>query len=591
MDAFSDPNVETVAVMSSAQIGKTALLCTTVAYFIVVDACPLLIVQPTLTMAEAFSKDRLAPMIRDTAVLRGKVKDARSRDSNNTILTKHYPGGVLTIVGSNSPASLASRPIRVVLLDELDKFEVTSQGDSADQAIKRTQRFWNRKIGLFCTPTREGASRIARAYEQGDQRKFFVPCPDCGHEQILVWQQVRWEKDESGKHDPSTARYVCEECASWWDDAARWRAVGKGRWIAQNPDVKNKRSVSFHVWECYCPGSKLSAMVQAFLDAKDNPASLEVFVNTTLGETWKERGDAPEWELLYERRERYEFQRCPEGVLFLSAGIDVQDGRIEVAVYGWGEGKESWLIDYIILEGKTSEPEIWDKLTQALGHEYPHESGISLGITQTAIDTGFNTQHCYAWVRRQIAGKVMAIKGRDAGAAPLGKPSPVDVTIRGKTISNGVLLWPVAVSLLKHSTYSLLRLAKPTEPGQPFPQGYCHFSESQDAEFFKQLTAEEVRTTRNRLGFDRQEWIKTRPRNEALDTRIYATAAAIRFGMDRATAQNWAGLRAQFPRKKQEPVVAPIATKEPNEPKKPPPATPPPAPTGRRTVKSSWMDR
>ncbi len=589
MDAFSEPGVDTVAVMSSAQIGKTAILGSVLGFFIDQDPAPILIVQPTLTMAEAFSKDRLAPMIRDTPNLRRKVKDPRSRDSNNTILHKQFPGGTLSIVGANSPASLASRPIRVVLLDEIDKFEITNQGDAADQAIKRTARFWNRKIGLFCTPTREGTSRIARAYEQGDQRKFFVPCPDCGHEQVLVWAQVEWDKDGAGNHDPNTARYVCEQCGAWWSDAVRWRAVGKGRWIAQNPEVRNKRS--FHVWEAYAPGSKLSALVASFLSVKDYPASLEVFVNTTLGETWKDRGESPNHERLFERREDYPHQEAPDEVCFLTAGVDVQLDRVEVQVVGWGPGKQSWLVDYAILEGRTSESEVWRKLSRFLEHEYPHASGIQLPIVQTAIDSGFATQDVYAWGRKQLAGKVIVIKGQDHGAAALGHPSAVDVTVAGKKLAKGIRIWPVNVSTLKYELYSWLSLPKPTSPGQPYPDGYCHFNQHQDVEFFKQLTAEEVRTTTNRRGFASSEWFQTRPRNEALDTRIYARAAAIRYGIDRATETEWAKLRAQFPVKRTG-AIGPIEVK-PQQPKvepKPVAVSRPVAPE-RKTIKSSWMNR
>lgn len=591
MDAFTEPGVDTVVVMSSAQVGKTATLGNVVGFFVDQDPSPILIIQPTLAMAEAYSKDRLAPMIRDTPNLRGKVKEARSRDSDNTILRKGFPGGHLTIVGANSPASLASRPIRIVLADEIDKYEITSQGDALDQAIKRTARFWNRKIGLFCTPTREGSSRIARAFQQGDQRKFFVPCPDCAHEQALVWAQVEWDKNEKGEHDPGTARYVCEKCGSWWDDAARWRAVSKGRWIALNPSVKNCRS--FFVWEAYAPGSRLSTMVSTFLSVKDYPESLEVFVNTTLGETWKQRGDAPEYERLLERRENYPHQTVPQRACFLTAGIDVQQDRIEVQVVGWGEGKESWLIDYGILTGRTSEPDVWDALTKFLDHQYPHESGLDLAIVQWAIDSGFETSMVYAWARRQMSGRGIVIKGRDSGASILGKPSPVDVNIGGKTIPRGVNVWSVNVSALKYELYGWLRLPKPTEANQPYPPGYCHFNESQDTEFFKQLTAEEVHT-RTIKGFVLSEWVKTRPRNEALDTRIYARAAAIRYGIDRATPAEWAKLRKQFPASADAVEGRPTILESAVAPK-PEPALPAsqsaPQPPQRRTIKSNWMNR
>ena len=237
MDAISDPANRDVVVMAGAQVGKTEVILNVIGYHIAHDPSPILVVQPTLEMAQSFSKDRLSPMLRDTPQLRGKVKDPRSRDANNTTTHKVFPGGHISLVGSNSAAGLASRPIRVVLCDETDRYPASagSEGDPIQLARKRSATFWNRKIVMVSTPTNKGASRIEASFEESDKRRFFVPCEDCGHEQTLKWSGVQWEKDK-----PETATYVCEECGSCWTDAARNRSVRKGQWQATEEQNRGK---------------------------------------------------------------------------------------------------------------------------------------------------------------------------------------------------------------------------------------------------------------------------------------------------------------------------------------------------------------
>jgi phage terminase large subunit GpA-like protein len=232
MDAMSDPAVDTVVFMSGAQIGKTELLLNGLGFYISHDPSPILVLQPTLEMAQAFSKDRLATMLRDTPCLKSKVRDPRSRDSGNTTLHKSFPGGHVTIAGSNSPSSLASRPIRIIFCDEIDRYPASagSEGDPVSLARKRSATFHNRKCVLTSTPTIRGASRIETAYEQSDQRRYFVPCPDCGAQDSLKWANVCWPENR-----PREAVYVCQHCGSAWDDVARRRALQKGQWLATAP--------------------------------------------------------------------------------------------------------------------------------------------------------------------------------------------------------------------------------------------------------------------------------------------------------------------------------------------------------------------
>jgi phage terminase large subunit GpA-like protein len=289
MDAMSDPDVETVVVMKSAQVGWTEIVNNVVGFHIHQDPAPILVVQPTVEMAETWSKDRLAPMLRDSPVLREKVANPRARDSGNTLLHKGFAGGHLTMAGANSPAGLASRPIRLVLFDEVDRFGASAgaEGDPITLGRKRTTTFWNRKILMGSTPTTSGVSRIERAFLSSDRRRYHVPCPHCGHEQVLRWPRVKWPEGR-----PAEALYHCEDCGAGWSDAQRWRAVKMGRWIAEG---EFNGVAGFHINELASTWRKLAETVKDFLDAKDEPEMLKAWVNTALGETWAGGGEAPDW--------------------------------------------------------------------------------------------------------------------------------------------------------------------------------------------------------------------------------------------------------------------------------------------------------
>jgi phage terminase large subunit GpA-like protein len=281
-----------------------------------------------------------------------------------------------------------------------------------------------------------------------------------------------------------------------------------------------------------------------FEKAQSNPTLLQVFVNTVLGETWTQMAEAPDWQRLYDRREDYRLGVVPLGGLFLVAGCDVQRDRLEVQVTAYGRGRENWLVDYVVIDGDTSLPEVWNRLTDLLNRVYPHQAGVELGIVKMAVDSGYATQQVYSWVRRQGPGRVLATKGYETGTAPIGQPTAVDVMVTGKRSKRGIKVWPVATGMLKSEFYGWLKLERPTvESGQPFPPAYCHFPELQE-EFFRQLTAEQL-VPKVVKGYRKLEWVKTRERNEALDTFVLGRAAAAQFGMDRFTERHWRVLEEQ----------------------------------------------
>jgi len=503
MDAFSDPKIHTVVVMSSAQIGKTELLNNIVGYFVDQDPSPMLMLQPTLEMGNTWSKDRLSPMIRDTRTLTDKISDSKARDSGNTILHKTFQGGHITIAGANSPASLASRPVRVVLADEVDRYPQSAgaEGDPLSLAFKRTTTFWNRKRMVVSTPTVKGVSRIEMAYEESDKRRYYVPCPECGLEQHLKWSNVTWEKD-----DPHSAAYCCEECGSMWSDPKRWTAVRNGRWVAERD---TKGIAGFHLNEIYSPWVPLSDMVINFLEAKKSPETLKTFINTSLGESWEEEGIQLSDLEIYNRREEYE--RVPKGALVVVAGADVQDDRIEVEIKGFGEGDESWGIEQIIIHGDPAKPKIWQELDDALLKTYENELGYVMRISATCIDSGGHfTDAVYKFCKNKEARRIYAVKGSSTPGSPL-------VGRGNRSNKSNVKLFMVGTDTAKELIFARMKI-------DTYGPGFMHFNKSYDEEFFKQLTAEKIMTKFER-GFPRRVWVKTRPRNEALDLNVYALAA------------------------------------------------------------------
>ena len=538
MDAISSPLCETVVVKASAQTGKSEVILCAIGYYMHQDPSPMLLIQPGLDLAEAFSKDRLAPMIRDCPVLSGKISDVKSRNSNNTLLHKKFAGGHITLAGSNSPSSLASRPIRVVLLDEVSRYPRSAgpEGDPVNLAKKRATTFFNRKFVEVSTPTIANMCRISFSYSLSDQRQFWVPCPHCKEAQVLKWAQVKWNDD-----DATTAHYLCEACQAPIYEEHKIGMLRAGEWRAQS---EFKGVAGFHISELYSPWSPWAKVVKDFLDSKDDPEKLKVWVNTSLGEEWQEKGDAPDWERIYRRRENYPIGRVPMHGLFLTCGVDIQEDRIEAEIVAWGRGKESWSVDYRRIEGKTNTKEPWEKLSELLGEHFEHETGAMMPIRRMAVDTGYNTQHVYEWVRRHSASRVMAVKGSDRIQLPVATPSFIDMNVNGVKMKRGLSLWHVGSSHLKSELYSLLKLDAPLNAGDPFPKGFCHFPEYSE-EFFKMITGEQL-VSKKVKGYTRLEWQKVRDRNEALDCRIYSRAAASVVGLDRFKDHNWAALEGEI---------------------------------------------
>jgi phage terminase large subunit GpA-like protein len=541
MDCLSPMSaIERTVFMKGAQIGGTECGNNWMGYIIHQAPGPMMSVQPTVEMAKRNSKQRIDPLIEESEVLRKLVRDPRSRDSGNTVLSKDFPGGVLVMTGANSAVGLRSMAARYLFLDEVDAYpgDVEGEGDPITLAMARTRTFARRKVFLVSTPKITGMSRIESAYEESDQRKYWVPCPTCREFQILKFAQLRWPKG-----DPQSAVYVCEHCGQEIRNHQKHSMLARGEWRAGAKG--DGRTAGFHISSLYSPVGWFSwgDAAKQFEQAQKNPALLQVFVNTVLGETWTLLGEAPEWQKLYDRREDYKVGLVPRGGLFLTAGADVQKDRIEVEITAWGRGKESWSVDYRVFEGDTSRAAVWEKLTGLLNESFTTESGLELPIMQLAVDSGFATIEVYQWARRQ-GGRVLVIKGDSRTPSLIGSASPVEVGPMGAKLKRGVRVWPVNSGMAKEELYRWLRQDRPTDEdvakGIPFPSGYCHFPRYSE-EYFKQITAEQL-VTKIVKGYRRHEWQKMRERNEALDCRVYARAAAGRVGIDRFQEKHWTDL-------------------------------------------------
>ena len=561
MDAITDPNIEQVTVMKSARVGYSKILNHIIAYHIHQDPCGIMVVQPTIEDAAGYSKEEIAPMIRDTKVLTNLVSDAKTRDSNNTILQKQFPGGVLSLVGANSARGFRRVSRRIVLFDETDGYPASAgtEGDQIKLGIARTQYFWNRKIVAGSTPTIKDFSRIERLFEQSDQRRYYVPCPDCGHMQYLRWPNMRWEGV-----DTDNVSYACEECGVLIPHNKKRWMVERGEWRATQPG--NGRHVGFHIWAAYSysPNAEWSNLAEEFELSKHDPEQLKTWINTTLGETWEdEYASKVGADALMERaaEAKYEITVPPPEALVLCMGCDVQDDRLSMSVFGFGRNEEMFLVDRKVIYGSPARADLWKQMDEVLMGKYINQDGFEMKIESAAIDTGGHyTQETYQYVRERSQLGLIGIKGiGQKGKPPLGKPTTQDITFSGKALRRGVKLFPVGVDVIKTTLHNKLKNAEKGE-------GYIHFYPTITHDYFEELTAER-QVLRYKHGYQERVWMKkSNARNEALDEMVYSWAAFERFRQryDRRTMWDQLEKRRNPEKPKQEVPLRSKGTKSAN---------------------------
>ena len=508
MNAMSNPDIETVTFKKSARVGYTKMLNNLVGYHAHLDPANILIVQPTLEDAEGHSTDEIAPMIRDTPILTDIFSDPKSRDGSNTLKKKSFPGGMLYLVGANSPRGFRRISARIIIFDEVDGYPISAgtEGDQIRLGKMRGAGFWNRKIVLGSTPLIEGESKIDDSFEAGDKRFYHVPCPHCGEFQTLKFANLTWPK---GK--PELAHFVCEVngCIIEHKDK-RWM-VERGKWIAEQPFNGH---ASFHIWAAYSymPKAAWGILAQEWLDAQRDSEALQTYTNTILGETWTEKAIKLQWEVLYDRR--YDYEAPAEDSIYLTMGADIQQDWIEVLVEGWTADEENFTVEHAYLYGDTSEPDVWDQLSKFIGRSWKNNAGTDLIISGGLVDSGFNTDYVYDFCAKHDARRIYASKGAHGAGRPI-----ADRARKKKTGSTPYpcRLFILGVDAAKSIIYHQLQLKTPGP-------GYRHFHSGLSAEFFEGLTAEKV-VTKKRRGFEYREWHQIRPRNEPLDCSVMNYAA------------------------------------------------------------------
>lgn len=556
MDCLSTNHTQKrVVFQKGAQIGGTEAGLNWLGYIIHYAPGPALCVNPTLDMAKRTSKQRITPMVETTPILRDRITAPKTKDGGNTILQKDFKGGSLIFAGANAPSGLRSMPVRYLFLDEVDGYpdEAGIEGDPVDLAMQRTSTFINRKIFMISTPTIKDASRIEQAFLEGDQRYYYVPCPHCGHYQILRWRNIVFDSKNL-----TEACYKCDSCGELLHDWQKDEMLRRGHWIAHKP--YNTKVASFHLSSLYSPHGWVSwtDIAREFLDVKEDPSRLQVWTNTKLAETWEDMaGEQIDPTNLMVRREAFG-ENLPSGVAVLTAGVDVQDNRLEIEIVGWGRAEESWSIDYVVLYGDPSTPELWAQLDDVLSRRYAHSKDIpDLGILGCCVDSGGHyTDHVINYCFARAHARIFAIKGDGGHGRPIW-PATASKSWRTKK--------PVYVIGVNDAKDTLMRRLHLTETSGA---GIWHFPIDRDREWFEQLTNEIVRK-KFKYGRLIREWRprKEGARTEALDCRVYAYAALralvrnYRFNLDFTAEQvAMAGLRTK-PKSAEQPaaIIKPAA--------------------------------
>lgn len=535
MNAFSDPRVREISVVAMSQVGKSEMELNIIGYIIDQDPGSVLYIQPNLDDAKKFSRLRIAPMIRDCDTLRAKVSEVRSRDAGNTVLQKTFPGGMLTMVGSQSPSALASTPARYVLGDEVDRWALSagSEGDPWALAAARTTTFYNAKMVAVSTPTIKGYSRIEKLFLDGTQERWCSQCPSCGEWHNITFDDIKFDFDTTGSgrrksYTLHSVHWCCPSCGCLHTEA-EMRAQ-PARWIAENPGAIERGRRSFWVNAFSSPWRSWDKIVLKFLEVKNDPEELKVFYNTVLGELWEDRGDLEDEDTMLARREDYGTAEdgtpveLPDGVLVLTCGVDTQDDRLEYEVVGHGHYGETWGIKKGIIMGDPNYDEPWERLDEVVSHVYKFRNGRGLTVSMTCVDSGgHKTQSVYMQTRARLQRRIFAIKGQGGDGIPYTKPpSKVKIVVGGKTVGQ-TWLYSIGVDAGKAAIMAALKV-------QEAGPKYCHFPRDNDRgydiNFFNGLLSEKL-VMKTERGRTRWAWekLKGHERNEALDCRNYALAA------------------------------------------------------------------
>lgn len=506
VDEFANPEVEQITLMWGAQLGKTQLLNCSMAYYVAHEPMSQMMMQPSQGDLNTWLETKFNPMVESNETLHKRIAKPRSREGVNNQNMKSYPGGFLMFSWAGSPRTMRGRSAPKIYCDEVDGYEYNAEGHPVNLLWQRAATFGDqRKLLVTSTPTIKGVSFVEKSFLAGDKRYFWLPCIHCKKDIKLIWAQVQWDKDANGNHLPETAYYCCQECGAKITDTDKRQMLQHGTWKAEKEFFGH---ASFHLNELYSSFRRWRDIVKSFLEKKE-VNDIQTFVNVSLAETWEETGERVDEHILAERREP--LKPLPEEVVMLTAGVDVQDNRLEMSVVGWGRDDEMFVIEHIPLYGDPSTPQLWYDLDTAIQKTYHRIDGKKLNIKSTCVDSGGHfTNSVYAFCKKNYGRRIFAIKGQGGEGKPIAsKPSKSNIA--------KCPLFHVGVDTIKFLIFARLKI-------QDYGPGYVHFSDSLEDEYFHQLTAEKI-VTKYVKGFQRRIFEKVRLRNETLDCMVYSIAA------------------------------------------------------------------
>ncbi len=526
MDAFTDPKVRHIVFVAASQVGKTEVINNMIGYIIDQNPGSILFVHPTTIDAREFSKLRIAPMIRDSPALRRRISAPKSRDSGNTLLQKSYPGGILTLCGSNEAHALASKPIRYVFGDERDRWAVSAgtEGDPWELAMARQTTFYNAKAVEVSTCTIRGSSAIAKSFAKGTMERWKSQCPHCGEYHEIQWKDIRYDAEETvvsneRTYTVSNIMWICPGCGCVSEETTMKKQPA--RWEAENPAAYANGERSFWLNAFVSPWASWESICLKYQNALGDTAKMQVVYNTCFGQLWEDRGDIQDPDTLLGRREIYEAE-LPEGVLVLTAGVDTQDDRFEYEILGHGHFRETWAIEKGIIMGRPDDPATWSSLDMMVfDRVLRFKDGLGLKVSMSFVDEGGHfTGEVRRFCQQRIQKKVFCIKGFYGPDRPLTSPPKKQKIIIKNRYLGTVWQYQLGVDSGKQMVMDNLKVQAPGPK-------YCHFPLRDDygAMYFNGLLSEHLVPE----GKTRQRWvwqkIQGHKRNEPLDCRVYALAA------------------------------------------------------------------
>ena len=507
MDEILNYETEEVIFCKCPQVGGSEAMLNMIGYIIQQDPAPTMVVYPTDKLAESISDNRLTPMLKSSPTLSELYREYQSQK-----LELQFSGMYLSLVGSNSPSSLASKAIKYLMLDEVDKYPSSTkkEADPIALARERTKTFANRKIYMTSTPTvREG--HIWKALENADiEKHYFVPCPHCGEMIELKFDNIRWPDKEgmTSTERADMAVYACQECGSVINDYHKDRMLREGEWRVVRQNTTNKKKVAFWINTLYSPFVRFSEIALEFMNSKDDPERLQNFRNSWLAEPWEDMATRTDEDMVLERMTDVPELIVPDWAKMLTGGVDVQKNSLYFTIRAWGDYITSQVISYGHVSG-------FADIDRVMNLTYRNTAGDPFVVQLCLIDSGYEADATYEYCITNSEW-AMPVKGSNTQMTSHYKLSEVN---RPGHKADGIQL--IITDGDKYKDMIASRMHKPNGTGSWMVHA------GTELEYARQVTAEHKINTRSG-GKVVQKWVPKTQHidNHYLDCEVYALAAA-----------------------------------------------------------------